>query len=180
MSIALIILDCTTSRSRKCQGGSAALCRNVHLRSREEPALSNAECICEELVSSGRRGKANSAWLVGQMARPLWAWRSRRHHRRLWLACHLLVVRRTQHGQHSVCLVFHHRSPPTNRRVNKAELERVTGNETPVPEPKIGSTETAWRNFILLIKNTAIDGDVFFFCLSSTSFSLVLFSCSTD
>src|SRR5208282_943152 len=86
----------------------------VHLRSRRRLALPNAECICEELVSSGRKRKGElglAGWSDGRACCGHGG--LRRHHRRLWLACHLLVVRRTQHGQHSVCLVFHHRSTPT-------------------------------------------------------------------
>src|ERR1019366_5945730 len=107
-------MDCTTSASRKCKGGDAALCRNVYLGSRRRPALSNAECVCEELVSSGRKRKGElglAGWSDGRACCGHGG--LRRNHRRLWLADYLLVVRHPEHGQHSLDLVFHHRSTST-------------------------------------------------------------------
>jgi sugar phosphate permease len=101
------------------------------------------------------RGKANSAWLVGQMAGPavgmavfaaiiaVYGWRA------IYWLCAVLSMA-------SIPFVWFFTTdrPQQNKWVNKAELEHITQNETPGTGTENGvKTGPAWRNFILLIKN---------------------------
>jgi sugar phosphate permease len=100
------------------------------------------------------RGKANSAWLVGQMVGPavgmaafaaisaVYGWRII-----YWLCAFLSMA--------SIPLIWFFTTdrPQQNRWVNKAELEHITRNETLDTGTERIKTGTAWRKFILLIKN---------------------------